>query len=737
MSDVNTPKSKMFSAILRAFILLLLVVGQSNGALAQFLDKPDQPVSITGPTFDIWREGVTSTYHADSSGVNFTGTLKYVVESAVEELKLVGGGSVIFQAGDFDLGSDWFEIIDATDVIFAGQGIDVTFLQNFTIVDADTEPFDMSRSDRITIRDMTVSAGGTERTTSDAIDFDGGDDNIVERVKVTSARGRGIIFDGKDAVEVSGGTADRNVVRDCIITGANRDGIQLLASNDNLIENCHIFDVGGDGIRVHKAESTAAQPNKPSNDNIIRNNLVENAGTQGIRVHAGNRNVISNNTVLNSSNAAVNQDGIRIESSNALSCDDNVVQLNTATDDQVIKTQAYGLRIYNSECNRTVVSDNDFSGNLLGEIRDDGTDTIYRSADTEPPTAPLNLLVESITSSQIDLTWLASTDNIAVKRYLIYRNGSWIGVVDSPETTFQGTAVNPDTTYQYLVRAQDTAGNQSAPSNMLELTTLPPPPALTFTPTDDAYIRESTPATNYNLSTIQIDADARMDGLVKFNVTGIGASSVASVSLRMFVMDSSSVGGEFFKMNDTSWSEDTVTWETAPPADGGSLGSLGPVVAGDWVEIDVTPLVPSDGAVSLRIISSDNNGVDYASKEHPNGNAPELIVVLNVTPDTEPPDAVTDLVATYIQVTAVTLHWTAASDNVGVVAYDIYRDGIVIDSVGAVTEYTDTTVSGNTSYQYIIRARDAAGNGSDPSNMVEVTTPIAPPLYLPLIMVSG
>lgn len=277
----------------------------------------------------------------------------------------------------------------------------------------------MTRIDRITIRDLTVSAGASERATSSAIDFDGGDDNLVERVKVTSARGRGIIFDGKDSVASTGGTADRNVVRDCFVTGTNRDGIQLLASNDNLIENCAIIDVGGDGIRVHKAVSDAAQSNKPSNDNTIRNNYIENSATNGIRVHAGNRNAINGNMILNSGDDASGQDSIRIETSHSLPCDDNIVQLNTAGDNQAAKTQACGLHISDPECNRTVVGDNDFSGNLIGEIRDDGTGTIYTSSDSEPPTAPTGIVATDIAFNRVDLAWTASTDNIAVTGYSI------------------------------------------------------------------------------------------------------------------------------------------------------------------------------------------------------------------------------------------------------------------------------------------------------------------------------
>ncbi|MCL4251184.1 MAG: DNRLRE domain-containing protein [Anaerolineae bacterium] len=333
-------------------------------------------------SFDVTRDGSTSTYHAISqtTSSSYTGTLKSVVESAVSELVSFGGGNIFFAAGDFDLGSDFFKLYDPTDIVFAGQGIDVTIIRNFSSASADTEPFNCSNCDRLTIRDMTISAGGPVRTTSDAIDLDDGDDNLIERVKITNSRGRGIVFDGKGP----GGHADGNTVRDCIITGPmDQDGIQMLASSNNRIENCHISDVGRHGIYANKSSSSAAQPNKPSDDNVISGNLIERAGSSGISANSGNRNLITGNTVLSS---AVN--GILITTSSSLPCNDNVVEFNTAT-----ANQTYGLNITSASCNRTVVTDNNFADNGTGAIRDMGTNTIYSQSGTPtntpviPPTA--------------------------------------------------------------------------------------------------------------------------------------------------------------------------------------------------------------------------------------------------------------------------------------------------------------------------------------------------------------
>ena len=97
--------------------------------------------------------------------------------------------------------------------------------------------------------------------------------------------------------------------------------------------------------------------------------------------------------------------------------------------------------------------------------------------------------------------------------------------------------------------------------------------------------------------------------------------------------------------------------------------------------------------------------------------------------DTQKPTIPGNLAATP-GVGQVALSWTASTDNVGVAGYRVYRGGAEIASVGATTSYTDTTVAGGTTYSYTVRAVDAAGNLSDPSNTASATTPATTTLTL-------
>jgi chitodextrinase len=82
------------------------------------------------------------------------------------------------------------------------------------------------------------------------------------------------------------------------------------------------------------------------------------------------------------------------------------------------------------------------------------------------------------------------------------------------------------------------------------------------------------------------------------------------------------------------------------------------------------------------------------------------------------------LTATAASATQVDLSWTASTDNVGVTGYAISRNGDPLTTTsGPGTTFTDATAAPNTSYTYSVRATDAAGNLSQPSDPATVTTP--------------
>lgn len=149
---------------------------------------------------------------------------------------------------------------------------------------------------------------------------------------------------------------------------------------------------------------------------------------------------------------------------------------------------------------------------------------------------------------------------------------------------------------------------------------------LRFTPTDDAYVQENMPYANYNDRFIVADQNERFDGLLRFYVQGLEDREVEYVKLRLYVMNQSMFGGNFYKCKHT-WHEDVVNWDLAPSVMSRKpLATVNAVLVDEWIEVDVTGLVTEDGPVSLRIISDSSDNVMYSSKENANGNSPELIV---------------------------------------------------------------------------------------------------------------
>lgn len=90
--------------------------------------------------------------------------------------------------------------------------------------------------------------------------------------------------------------------------------------------------------------------------------------------------------------------------------------------------------------------------------------------DTTPPTAPQDLTATAPSASQVQLSWTASTDNVGVTGYDIYRDGSLIASTPA-QADYLDETVQPATTYTYSVVALDAAGNTSQPSNTATATT--------------------------------------------------------------------------------------------------------------------------------------------------------------------------------------------------------------------------------------------------------------------------
>jgi chitodextrinase len=298
--------------------------------------------------------------------------------------------------------------------------------------------------------------------------------------------------------------------------------------------------------------------------------------------------------------------------------------------------------------------------------------------DTQPPTNPSNLTATAVSTSQINLSWTASTDNVGVTGYLV-ESCSGAGCTTFSQiatvtgTTFNNTALAASTPYSYRVRATDAAGNLSGYSSVASATTLAPD---TQPPTSPSNLTATAVSTSQiNLSWTASTDNVGVTGYLVERCTGAGCTTFSQIA---------AVTGTSF--NNTGLAASTpYSYRVRATDAAGNLSGYSNVA----------------GATTLA-------------------------------PDTQPPTNPSNLTATAASSGQINLAWTASTDNVGVTAYLVERcqgagcsTFAQIGSTGS-TSYIDTGLSASTSYSYRVRATDAAGNLSGYSNVAGATTQNVP-----------
>jgi chitodextrinase len=98
---------------------------------------------------------------------------------------------------------------------------------------------------------------------------------------------------------------------------------------------------------------------------------------------------------------------------------------------------------------------------------------VVTPADIQAPSVPASLAASATSTTQINLAWTASSDNVGVVGYRVYRNGSQVATTTSP--SYSNTGLTAGTIYSFTVVAYDAAGNVSTPSAAASATTQTPP----------------------------------------------------------------------------------------------------------------------------------------------------------------------------------------------------------------------------------------------------------------------
>src|SRR6266853_1025390 len=363
------------------------------------------------------------------------------------------------------------------------------------------------------------------------------------------------------------------------------------------------------------------------------------------------------------------------------------------------------------------------------------------AVDTTPPSLPTGLTGAAAGSSGANLSWSASTDNVGVTAYILLRNG--VQVATPATTSFTDTGLSAATTYSYTVAARDAAGNISANSASVSITTAS---AADTTPpsTPTGLTAAAAGSTGANLSWSASTDNVGVTGyIVRRNgvqvatpaTTSLADAGLSAATTYSYTVAARDAAGN---ISPNSASVSITIADTTPPttptgltaavasstganlswtASTDNVGVTGYIVRRNGVQVaaPATTSYADTGLAAATTYSYTVAARDAAGNISPNSASVSITIA-----DTTPPTTPTGLTAAVASSTGANLSWTASTDNVGVTGYIVRRNGVQV-AAPSTTSFADTGLSAATTYSYTVAARDAAGNISSNSASVSIT----------------
>lgn len=358
------------------------------------------------------------------------------------------------------------------------------------------------------------------------------------------------------------------------------------------------------------------------------------------------------------------------------------------------------------------------------------------------PTVPQGISASVNQSNQVYVSWNPSTEtSTAVVGYYLYRNGSLIA--NTPGFTFYTDSPSAGA-YAYSVAAYDAQGTISLRSvstptvSVIADNTPPSTPAGGLV----ASISSSSVALSWGAST---DNFAVIGYYVYRN--GVKLLTSSPISGTSYLDSGLSEGNTYVysvvaydAAGNLSAPTDPVTVKTifdvqAPTA---PQGIIAKAVSSNEIDVSWQPATDNiivsgyrlyrDGNLITTIASTSYNdtgltaGTNYGysvyaydevgntSMQGPSANAATF------APDYTPPSTPGAFSAVALSGSQVSLSWSPSTDNIGVSQYTLYRDGTQIATCTS-TSYVDTNLATSTTYEYVIKASDAAGNVSTQASL--------------------
>jgi chitodextrinase len=366
------------------------------------------------------------------------------------------------------------------------------------------------------------------------------------------------------------------------------------------------------------------------------------------------------------------------------------------------------------------------------------TASVVVNIDATNPKAPTNLAATVQPNATVALTWTASTDNVGVAKYAIWRNGVEIQQVTATSASLTAQPTNSNLNYQ--VQAIDAAGNRSlkTASVLVNIDTTNPkvPTNLTATVKADKSVVLTWTASTDNVAVTSYAIwrnGVEIQQLPGTTVTLTGQPLDQNLYFQVQALDgagnrSSKTASALVKIDGTNPKAPTNLAGSVKPDKSivltwtASTDNVGVAKYAIWrngVEIQqVTGTTvtltgqPVDQNLNFQVQAIDaagNRSLKTASV---------LLVILSA--DITKPTVPTNLSVVVKPDKSVVLTWTASTDNRGVTGYAIWRSGTEIRQVTSGTTVTLTGQPLNTTLYFQVQAYDAAGNRSSKTASVAV-----------------
>ena len=359
-------------------------------------------------------------------------------------------------------------------------------------------------------------------------------------------------------------------------------------------------------------------------------------------------------------------------------------------------------------------------------------------SDSTPPSAVGNLSAAALSPSSARLSWTAATDNIGVTGYRVSRAGvSDVSVAASPWTD---TSVAAGTTATWTVSARDAAGNWGLGTDVS--VTMPPPDTspptvvgnlvATVVTSTSVKLSWSAATDDWGVTGYRISRAGRFDVTVAaspWTESGLGGGQTYTWTVLAY--DAAGNSGPGTDVSVTLAAGDI----SAPTAVGSLTATLTSLTS---AKLAWTAATDNVGVKGYRISRAGMNDVLTSNRNWNNsglvtgatytwyvraydaaGNlGPASSVTLTII-DLIAPAKPTNLPVTNLTAGQAVVKWNTSKDNLKVMGYRIYRDGLLVKTT-ANRSWTDAVAAG--AHSWWVTAYDASGNVSLPSTTVSLIT---------------